>query len=153
MEIELLKDFTKSVRESTIKRLMKVPEGYEHWKISDGSLSFAEITKHLIDLDEWTLRKINVPALKAIETQTAIMDICDSEKFLQLVSRLKETLEMKLDYLNSIDTNILKCKIYDDRFNDEVSLYWIFLRGNLDHEIHHRGQIAVYLRVLEDTIK
>ncbi len=97
MEIELLKDFTKVVRESTIKRLIKVPEGYEHWKISKGSLSFAEIAKHLIDLDEWTLRKIKEPTLKAIETQTAIMDSCTREKFLQLIEDLKYTLEKKTE--------------------------------------------------------
>ena len=153
MEIELLKDFTKTVRDSTIKRLIKVPVGYEHWKLSKGSLSFAEIAKHLIDLDVWTLQKIKQPSLKAIETQTAIMDKCDKQKFLRLISRLKETLQLKLKYLDLLDTNDLKRKIYDDRFNDEVSLYWILLRGNLDHEIHHRGQIAVYLRVLEDSIK
>ena len=153
MEIELLKDFTKAVRESTIKRLIKVPEGYKHWKICKGSLSFAEIAKHLIDLDEWTLQKIKEPTLKAIETQTAIMDSCTREKFLQLIEDLKYTLEKKLKFLDSIDANDLEHKIYDDRFNNEVSLSWILLRGNLDHEIHHRGQIAAYLRVLEDGRK
>ena len=152
MEIELLKDFTKSVRGSTLKRLTKVPTGYEHWKISKGSLSFAEIAKHLIDIDEWTLQKIKTPDLKSIETQTAIMGNCDRNKFLQLVSRLDETLNMKLEYLDSVDENILDQKIYDDRFNKEVSLNWIFLRGNLDHEIHHRGQIATYLRFINDQL-
>jgi uncharacterized damage-inducible protein DinB len=46
----------------------------------------------------------------------------------------------------------MQSKIYDDRFNDEVSIEWIILRGNLDHEIHHRGQIAVYLRMLIDNL-
>ena len=44
----------------------------------------------------------------------------------------------------------MKSIIYDDRYNDMVSIEWVILRGNLDHEIHHRGQIAAYLRVLQD---
>ena len=36
----------------------------------------------------------------------------------------------------------------DPRFGESVSVWWIIVRGNLDHEIHHRGQIAAYLRAL-----
>ena len=32
----------------------------------------------------------------------------------------------------------------------EVSVWWIIVRGNLDHEIHHRGQLS-YLRAILDT--
>ena len=28
--------------------------------------------------------------------------------------------------------------------------WWLILRANLDHEIHHRGALAVYLRVLNE---
>ncbi|MCH8032711.1 MAG: hypothetical protein IH950_02995 [Bacteroidetes bacterium] len=31
-----------------------------------------------------------------------------------------------------------------------VELERIILRSSIDHQIHHRGQIAVYLRVLKD---
>jgi len=40
--------------------------------------------------------------------------------------------------------------VSDSRFNGYVSVLWIVLRGNLDHEVHHRGQLASYLRVLQD---
>ncbi|MFX0090823.1 MAG: hypothetical protein ACFFBD_03590, partial [Candidatus Hodarchaeota archaeon] len=40
-------------------------------------------------------------------------------------------------------------KIFDERFGGPVNVWWIIVRGNLDHEIHHRGQISVYLKVLE----
>ena len=33
----------------------------------------------------------------------------------------------------------------------EVSVWWIIVRGNLDHEIHHRGQLSSYLRAILDT--
>jgi len=36
-------------------------------------------------------------------------------------------------------------EVFDERFG-ETTLWWIVVRGNLDHEIHHRGQIAAYLR-------
>jgi hypothetical protein len=57
MNNKLLIDFCKTVRDSTLKRLKVVPEGYENWRISKKSLSFAEIAKHLIESDDWTIKK------------------------------------------------------------------------------------------------
>ena len=150
MEINLLTEFCKAVRESTLKRLKVVPDGYENWKISPGALSFAEVAKHIIDLDYWTFEKIKNPNLKSIETETAIIKHCDRNMYEKLLTNLEELLEKKMELINTFDEEKLKAKIFDDRFNSEVSIEWIILRGNLDHEIHHRGQIAAYLRVLKD---
>jgi|WetSurMetagenome_2_1015567.scaffolds.fasta_scaffold206852_2 uncharacterized damage-inducible protein DinB len=149
----LLHEFTIAVRESTIKRLVKVPEGYENWKISRGALSFSQQARHLIDLDYWTIDKIKNPSLKSIETQNVEGLVCTREEFNSLVSKLKESLEVKLKFLESLSDEVLQSQIYDDRYDSKVSVAWLILRGNLDHEIHHRGQIAVYLRVLEDNKK
>jgi hypothetical protein len=81
MEIELLTEFCRRVRGSTIKRLELVPEGYENWKISPGSLSFAEIAKHIIDLDYWLLEKIKNPDIKSIETETASIKPRNKKEF------------------------------------------------------------------------
>ncbi|MGD8779722.1 MAG: DinB family protein [Ignavibacteria bacterium] len=149
---ELLREFTVAVRQSTLKRLLKVPKGYECWKISPGSLSFAEVAQHLIDIDEWLIRKIETPDLKSIKTQTAIMDECSREKFINLINGLKETLEKKLKIIDNFMEEDLKKKLYDDSYDTEMSMAMLILRRNLDHETHHRGQLAVYLRVLETRL-
>ena len=151
MEIKLLLEFCKAVRKSTLKRLKMVPEGYENWKISPGALSFAEVAKHIIDLDYWMFEKIKNPDLKSIETETAIIKHCDRDRYLSLIDNLKNLLEKKIEFINTFDVDKLKAKMFDDRFDSEVSIEWIILRRNLDHEIHHRGQIAAYLRVLKDN--
>ena len=151
MEIELLTEFCKSVRGSTLKRLELVPEGYENWKVSPRALSFAEIAKHIIDLDNWLFEKIKNPDIKSIETETAIMKYCSRKEYKELISGLKEILQKKINLINTLDEDKLKVKIYDDAYDSEVSLAWLILRRNIDHEIHHRGQIATYLRVLKDN--
>ena len=151
MEIELLTEFCRSVRGSTIKRLEIVPEGYENWKISPGALSFAEIAKHIFDLDNWLFEKIKNPDTKSIETETAIIKHSSRKEYEELVIKLKEILEKKINLLKSFDENKLKEKMYDDAYDSEVSLAWLILRRNIDHEIHHRGQIATYLKVLKDN--
>ena len=150
MEIELLTEFCRSVRGSTIKRLELVPEGYENWKVSSGALSFAETAKHIIDLDYWLFEKIRNPDTKSIETETAIIKDCNMNEYKELIIKLKEALEKKIDLIKTLDDAKLKAKIYDDAYDSEISIAWLILRRNIDHEIHHRGQIATYLRVLKD---
>ena len=150
MNNKLLKDFCKAVRDSTFKRLNTVPEGYENWRISKNSLSFAEIAKHLIESDDWTIKKINEPAIKSILPEKGSIENCSKQQFKTLILELEKCLDRKIKFIDSLDKEKMESKIYDDRFNDEVSIEWIILRGNIDHEIHHRGQIAVYLRVLKD---
>ena len=152
MHTKMLIDFCRAVRKSTLKRIKSVPQGFENWRISKNALSFAEIVKHLIEIDEWTIRKINEPELKSILPEEGSIDNCSRERFNSMISELEESLERKIDFLTSLDEERMQNKIYDDRFESEVTIEWIILRGNLDHEIHHRGQIAVYLRVLEDTL-
>jgi hypothetical protein len=96
MEIELLTDFCRRVRGSTIKRLEFVPEGYENWKISPGSLSFAEIAKHIINLDNWLLEKIKNPDIKSIETETVIIKPRNKKEFKPPGSRANSILKSAL---------------------------------------------------------
>ena len=114
-------------------------------------MSFAEVAHHLIDIDEWTINKIRNPELKSVETQSAVMNECSREKFIKLIGSLKESLDKKLKLIDGFSEDDLKRKIYDDSYDTEMSLAMFILRRNLDHEIHHRGQLAVYLRVIEDS--
>jgi len=147
---KILKQFSIAVRESTIKRLIKVPEGYENWKVSESSLSFAQIAKHLIELDYWLCEKIQNPFINSIETQNVEGMTCTREQFNKFIFKLKDSLEVKLKLIESLGQETLEAKIFDDSYSEEVSIMWLILRRNLDHEIHHRGQIATYLRILED---
>jgi len=153
MNNDLLTDFCKAVRDSTLERLKIVPEGYENWRISKNSLSLAEIAQHLLDSDDWTINKIKDPTIKSILAEKGSIEDCSRDEFNTLISALEESLEKKIKFIDSLDKEKMKSKIYDDRFNGEVSIEWIILRGNIDHEIHHRGQIAAYLRTMKDKQK
>jgi uncharacterized damage-inducible protein DinB len=149
---DLLTKFSITVRGSTIKRLLKVPEGYENWRTSNGALSFAQQAQHLVDLDNWTIEKIKKPAVKSVETQNVENLVVTRAEFENIILELKKSLEVKIKFIQSLNEEDLENEIYDDRYGEEVSIAWILLRGNLDHEIHHRGQIAAYLRILQDTL-
>ena len=81
-----LAEWSVSVRGSSLKRLLLVTSGFENWRLTPGSMSFADLAFYLIEADEWLFRKLAEPTLAPI------------------------------------------------------------VRGNLDHEIQHRGQLVAWLR-------
>ena len=147
--IEQLLEFSRAVRRSTIERLAKVPPAKENWQISSDSMSFADIAAHLIDTDEWLIKKIKKKKLKPILGKAGSVEIGKHTDFIALIENLKISGERRADFIGKLNETDLQEKIFDERFGKEVFVWWIFVRGNLDHEIHHRGQISAYLRAIE----
>ena len=142
--------FARAVRESTLKRLRAVPQGSENWRVSPGALSFAELAQHLLDTDDWLHAKLDDPGLEPIQAQAGTLTVADRQQYTDLLDALERSGERRERLLASLEPEAWQRQIHDARFGGEVSVWWIVVRGNLDHEIHHRGQIATYLRVLED---
>lgn len=148
-ESKRLTEFSRAVRESTLKRLRLVPEAYENWRISSKAMSFADIAQHLIDADNWLFEKLKIKNLKAMTGQPNRMEITDRNQYDDLLGELERTGDRRCSMLDKITDDGLSEMIYDDRFGGEVSAWWIIMRGCLDHEIHHRGQISAYLRAID----
>ena len=143
-------EFSRAVRESTLKRLRRVPPGYESWRITPRALSFADVAGHLVDADEWLAAKLADPALEPMVAAAGTVRIDERRGYEELLERLAAAGERRAELLAGLDAEALAQPVFDRRFGGEVSVWWVVVRGNLDHEIHHRGQVAAYLRVLED---
>ncbi len=137
-----------AVRESTIKRLLQVPEGFESWRPTEASLYFADIAQHLIDADNWLFHKLQTPELPSLQGQAGLVDVPNRAVFDGLVEKLREIGERRKIFIESLTEDDLSRRIFDSRFGGEVEVWWIIARGNLDHETHHRGQVAAYLRIV-----
>ena len=149
-EIIRLIKFAETVRESTLKRLRKVDWNEINWRPAANLMSFADVAGHIIDSDEWMIKKLKTKNLEPIDGYPNSVLIENKEQYNSLIERLEKILIEKNDFLKSLSDDNLKEKIYDSRFDGEVSVWWIIVRGNLDHEIHHRGQIAAYLGILKN---
>jgi len=144
-----LSELSNAVRESSLKRLRLVPTGRENWRPAEGALSFADIARHLIDCDEWLFRKLVDPRIAAIEAQPGIAVVTDRAEFDALIDRLAVLGGLRGKLIAGLAGGELAALVPDERFGGEVSIWWVIARGNLDHEAHHRGQLAVYLRLVE----
>lgn len=149
--MDRLARFSRAVRESSLKRLRAVPPGRENWRISSASMSFAELGQHLIDADAWLFRKLVDPSLAPLVGRPGSLEVEDRSEYAELLAELEASGVERSRRLARMSVDELATQVPDQRFDGRVSVWWLIVRGNLDHEIHHRGQIAVGLRWLQDA--
>ena len=144
-----LSDFSKAIRGSTLKRLKAVPDDLVHWRPVDGAMRFADIGQHLIDADRWLFAKVAEPSLTSMKGVSGTAEMQSREGYVRLLAELLKSGEERAAFIAGLRDSELQKQMHDDRFGGDVSVWWIIVRGNLDHEIHHRGQLSVYLRMIE----
>jgi uncharacterized damage-inducible protein DinB len=147
-ETRSLAAWSRAVRESSLKRLRLVPEGRESWRPTPEAMSFADLAQHLIDADEWLFKKLEDRTLEPMVGRAGQAGEIGQAQYFDLLARLEETGRQRSDLIASLSPAQLAEPIFDRRFGGEVNVWWVVVRGNLDHEVHHRGQIAVYLRMV-----
>jgi uncharacterized damage-inducible protein DinB len=151
-EQQNLAEFSLAVRESSLKRLRAVPAGMENWRITPESMSIADLAEHLIRADEWLLQKISNPDTKIITGNPGEVTIMHRQQYDCLLTKLVETGQKRAELLRNMTDEELARRIPDDHYGAGIdsTVWWILIRANLDHEIHHRGALSVYLRVLKE---
>lgn len=151
-EGERLARWAESIRSSTVRRLRAVPAGSENLVPAAGAMSFADLAQHLIDADSWLARKLRQPGLPAMQACAGSSSVADRDAWDRLLGALEESGRRRQQLLRGLDRTMLGRRLPDERFGGEVSVWWIVVRGNLEHEAHHRGQIAAGLRVAADRL-
>ncbi|MHC4133790.1 MAG: DinB family protein [Planctomycetota bacterium] len=142
-ECERLADLSDAVRESSLKRLRQVPPGRETWRPDPGSMSFADLAQHLLDCDAHLARSLREGPQPPEHGGVGIAGPQEREEYDALVDALDLSGAERRELIESIHD--FDRVAFDERFG-ETTVWWVVARGNLDHEIHHRGQIAAYLR-------
>lgn len=138
-----LAELARAVRESTLKRLERVPEGAEGWRPHPGAMSFADHAQHLLDCDAYLRRVVEEGPAPPEEGGAGLA----RAGFDALVRGLRESGDARARWIEAMEAAALARRIRDGRFG-ETTVWWVIARGCLDHETHHRGQIALCLRLL-----
>ena len=122
-----------AIRESSVKRLHAVPHGFENWRPSPGAMSNADLAQHLVDTDEWLFEKLRNPNIKGIKGTSGLKVVANRDEFEGLIDRLSELGVQRSAIIASLSDEELAREVDDDRFAREVSVWWVIVRGNLDH--------------------
>jgi uncharacterized damage-inducible protein DinB len=147
-ESRRLADLALAVRDSSLRRLEMVPVGFENWRLTREAMSFADIAQHLADADDWLIRMLEVKNLEPIVGRSGLIDIVDRNQYMGLLEELQRAGGRRVQLIESLTDVQLSELMFDARYGRDVSAWWVIVRGNLDHEAHHRGQVAAYLRML-----
>jgi uncharacterized damage-inducible protein DinB len=145
-ESDRLAEWSVSVRGSFLKRLSRVRPGLENWRITPESMSFADVAFHLIEADQWLFDKVAEPSLSPMVGRARTTNISAPDQYAALCAKLKAIGRRRADFLESLSPAQLEATVPDQRFGGLVTVWWVIVRGNLDHEVHHRGQLAAWLR-------
>jgi uncharacterized damage-inducible protein DinB len=145
-ESQRLAQWSRAVRGSSLRRLSLVHPGFENWRLTPESMSFADVAFHLIEADRWLFRKLAEPNLSPMVGRAGTTNISAREQFTALCAKLETLGEERGAVLESLSPAQLEAEVVDQRFGGVVTFWWVVVRGNLDHEVHHRGQIAAWLR-------
>lgn len=133
--------WSEAVRESTLKRLRKVPADRVNWRPDPGAMSFADLARHLLACDTHLARSITEGPQPADHGELG-PDV-DAAGFARLVDELERSGARRSRLIAGV-TDLVR-PLEDERFGT-TDVWWVIVRGNLDHEVHHRGQIAAYVR-------
>jgi uncharacterized damage-inducible protein DinB len=110
-------------------------------------MSFADIAQHILDADFWLFRKLELRTLQAMRGRAETVHISKRQEYLHILGHLEQSGNKRSELIRSLSCTQMAERILDQRFGGEVSVWWVIVRGNLDHETHHRGQLATYLRI------
>jgi uncharacterized damage-inducible protein DinB len=152
-EASNLAAWSRAVRESSLKRLRLIPTGRENWRPVPEAMSFADVAHHLAESDLWLSKKLQVRTLEPIHGRVGVVQITSRDEYLKLLRRLEQTGVKRSELIERLSNEELSEHINDQRFGGEVTVWWVIVRGNLDHETHHRGQIAAYLRMAHISVQ
>jgi uncharacterized damage-inducible protein DinB len=136
---------------ATRKMLERVPEGKNDWKPHTKSMELMRLAVHVAELPGWITMVIKTPEL---DFATYPYNPPNFQKNEELVAHFEKHLAESREALTSVDDSILNDtwklrngeQIYFETTKGEI------LRTSINHLVHHRAQLGVYLRLLDIPI-
>jgi uncharacterized damage-inducible protein DinB len=140
-----LADFSRDVRESTVRRFRQVRPTDWGWRPRADLLSFADLLKHLIDADKWFFDRLDGGSpSEGVVIAPGDADQLDCQDALAELVRLGT---QKAERIAAIPEADFLSRRFDLGIQGEANFSQLLLRRNLDHEIHHRGGLQLRLRL------
>jgi uncharacterized damage-inducible protein DinB len=144
----LLKDFVRETG-ATRKHFERIPEGQWEWRPHLKSFPVGQLAAHLVDCIRWVGPIFRADELYfdprsyrpcRVSSLAELLAVYDAE-----VVQGKEALEQADD----ANADRLWRLIVDGRLMFEKPREAVFRDMTLSHLVHHRGQLSVYLRLLD----
>ncbi len=139
-------DYYEKVRGRTKLIIGKIPKAQIDWTYREGKFSFADLIRHIVAIERM---------MYAENAQ------CKPSQYIGCGKELADGYDSVLNFFD--DTHAESMKIFYALSEDDINkkcltpgnspiTVWKWLRLMAEHEIHHRGQIYLYLSLLGEKV-
>lgn len=142
-DINTFLEYFEKVRERTLKVIKVIPRDKINWTYKEGKFTFADIIRHLATIERFMYAE-----------NAQFKPSCYPGHGKELAESYEEVMEF-FNRSHSEAMNIFS-KLTTDDLEKKCSTpagipitLWKWLRAMVEHEIHHRGQIYLYLGMLD----
>lgn len=136
-------DYYEKIRQRTLKVIRDIPPEEFNWTYKEGKFSFADLIRHLASIERYMYAE-NVQ-LRPSRYPGHGKELADGYE--QVLAYFDRTHQESMEIFGRLSDEDLrkKCKTPGDA---EITV-WKWLRAMVEHEIHHRGQIYIYLSMID----
>ena len=146
MEITDIHSFLKyysRIKERTIRLFSYIPKDKMEWTYQEGKFTIGDIIRHLANIE----RFMYAETVQQLPNQYNGCGIEFAEGYQETIDYYNKKHRESVDIFSKLTTEDLQRKCTTPAGIQITT--WKWLRAMVEHEIHHRGQIYIYLGMLE----
>ena len=132
-----------NIRARTMRVAELVPENLIDWSPGAGAMSFADLLRHLAVVERWMFTETACGRPSAYRTHGP--ELADGKAAILLLMR--ELHQEAVTLLSHLSIDDLAGKVKTPAGAHVTTAKW--LRAMVEHEVHHRGQLYLMLRLCQ----
>jgi uncharacterized damage-inducible protein DinB len=138
--------------EATRALLGRVPEGNWDWKPHEKSMNLSRLATHVAEIPGWSQSILKADEIDFMSPEMQSWTPREMQSRAEILAELEEAVEKcRADLASTSDDDL--SRQWTMKAGDQVVMqeprYMVFRRQILNHMVHHRGQLGVFLRLLE----
>ncbi len=148
-ETEMLAELKEEIRGRTRTMLDKIPPDRLDWSPVEGALTLGQLLRHIWKSEQGIckLARGNWEYLEKRLPEGLFAVLGDVEDLESELKNMEEAHREAVNLIRSLSEEELNKEYFNEKFNIGRTAREN-IRGLIEHEAHHRGQIALYLRIL-----
>lgn len=135
-------DYYERIRERTLRLIYVIPPGVMEWTYKQGKFTIADMIRHIAAIERYMFAE-NVAG------RLSCYNGCGKELadgYDEVVSFFNEMHHQSVSIFKTLNEADLQRKCTTP--GGEITT-WKWLRAMVEHEIHHRGELYIYLNMLD----
>jgi uncharacterized damage-inducible protein DinB len=138
-------DYLEKVHQRTMRVVRCIPPDKLDWSYRDGKFTLGDLVRHIATIE----REMFAETIQNKPSRYAGCGKDLADGFDEIVMFMERSHRESVEIFSSLTNDALNSKCTTP---DGASIaVWKWLRAMVEHEIHHRGQIYIYLAILGIT--